>query len=321
MNVLIGSTVMRLHEFVPELSVQFPKLQFEVCLDHNSLIEHISNADIYLGWLNREAFLAAKNLKWVQSPSSGTNHYLTIPELVESDVLLTSASGTHGACLAESTMGMIFAFTRGIRTCIQNQSTKRWDANRHVRSELKELTGSTMGIVGFGATGRALAKRAFAFDMRIVAVDLYPKEKPEYIDHLWGLDRLGDLLQTSDYVVVMVPYTEQTQGMIGAEQLAKMKPTAMLVIMSRGGIVDQSALVEALKSNKLAAAASDVFSPEPLPPDNELWEIENMLITSHVAGGTQLEGQYAIQIFTENLSRFLNGDHGLKNLVHKKRGF
>lgn len=322
MKVLVGPNGdMGLENSIPELSDQFPNVEFQVYSSYDAVAKNIADADIMVGWLNQEIFQNAKNLKWIQSISSGTNHYLNIPGLADSEVLLTSASGTHAACLAESTMGMIFAFTRGIRSSIQKQTAKQWNENRYIRRDMKELTGSTMGIIGFGATGRALARRAFAFDMRIVAVDVFPSDKPEYVDNLWGIDQLSDLLKTSDYVVIMAPYTDQTKGMIGRKELADMKSSAMLLIMSRGGIVDQEALSEVLKNGRLSAAASDVFSPEPLSIDSDLWDLENMLITPHIAGGTQLEGQYITQIFSDNLQRFVKGDYELKNLVHKKRGF
>jgi len=283
-------------------------------------MEAIADADVYLGWLDRVHFLAAKKLKWIQSPSTGVNYYLAIQELVESNVLLTSARGTHSNCLAESVLAMILAFTRGIRDSVLRQQQHVW-ALREIRPKLVELTGSTLGIVGLGASGRALARRAHAFDMRIIAVDLYPVDKPDYVAELWGLDRLNDLLRESDYVVVTVPYTPQTHGMIGAEQLALMKPGAMLVGISRGGIIDQKALAQALREKHLAAAALDVFEPEPLPADSELWDLENLLITPHVAGGTQFEAQYLLRIFRENLERFLRGDLPLHNQVDKRQGF
>jgi phosphoglycerate dehydrogenase-like enzyme len=311
---------MGLEEAIPELERKHPDLEFVHCPKREDTLEMIADADIYLGWLNEEILAAAKKLKWVQSPSTGINYYLAIPEFVESDVLLTSARGTHGACLAESVLGMIFAFTRGIRDCVLRQQERLW-AVREVRPKLVELTGSTMGIIGFGAVGRALAVRARAFDMRIVAVDLYPDDKPGYVSELWGVDRLDDLLRDSDYVVVTVPYTLQTEGMIGPEQLTLMKPSAMLVGISRGGIIDQEALARALREKRLAAAALDVFRPEPLPADSELWDLENLLITPHTAGGTQFERQHVLDIFDENLGRFLRGDLPLRNQIDKQRGF
>jgi phosphoglycerate dehydrogenase-like enzyme len=128
-------------------------------------------------------------------------------------------------------------------------------------------------------------------------------------------------LAESDYVVVLVPYTAQTEKMIGAAQLAKMKPSALLVPMSRGGIVDQDALIAALKNGQIAGAALDVFRPEPLPADSELWTLPNVLIAPHIAGGTQHEGKYVLEIFTENLGRFLRNERPLRNHVNKQAGF
>ena len=320
MQVLIGPNFMGLEQGIPALQEQFPQLDIRYCPDRNQLAEAIADAEVYVGWMNRDLFLAAKKLRWVQSPSSGINYYLEIPELVESDVLLTSARGTHGACLAESTFAMILAFTREIRRFILAQLEHRW-TNRELRCEMIELTGTTIGIIGFGTVGRAIAHRAQAFGMRILAVDLYPEVKPEYVAELWGLDRLDDLLAASDFVVVTVPSTPATHGMIGAEQLAKMRENALLVGISRGGIIDEDALVDALRANRIRGAALDVFEQEPLPADSELWDLPNLLITPHAAGGTQYEGQYVLDILTENLDRFLNNRVPLRNQIDKQRGF
>ena len=320
MKVLVGANFMGLEKAIPDLKQKHPEIEFAYCPSREETTSMIGDADIYMGWLNRDIYMAAKQLKWIQSPSSGVNYFLEIPELVESDVLLTSASGTHGAAVAESAMAMILAITRGIRAAVFSQQNHSWDG-RQIRSSMVELTGSTIGIIGFGAIGRALAKRAKAFDMRVIAVDLYPKEKPDYVDELWGLNRLDDLLRQSDYAVVMTPYTPETDGMIGAAQIALMKPTAMLVAMSRGGIVDQEAMAAALREKRIAAAAIDVAKPEPLPADNELWDLDNLLIAPHVAGGTQYEAKYVMEIFTENLERFSHNKLPLRNQVNKRAGF
>jgi D-2-hydroxyacid dehydrogenase (NADP+) len=320
MKVLIGGNSIGLEQAIPDLQTKYPDIEFVHCPSRDETADWIGDVDIYLGWLDRGAFLAAKQLKWIQSPSTGVNYFLAIPELAKSDVLLTSASGTHGPGLAESVLGMIFAFTRGIRDAIFGQQQHEW-AIRHIRPKLVELTGSTMGIIGFGNLGRSLAKRAQAFDVRIIATDVFPTHKPDYVAELWGPDRLDDLLRQSDYVVVTVPYTPETDGMIGAKQLALIKPGAMLIGISRGGIIDQSALAEALRQNRLAAAAIDVCKPEPLPADSELWDLENLLITPHAAGGTQFEKERVLEIFYENLERYLTGKLPLRNQVDKQLGF
>lgn len=320
MKFLIGANPMGLEKAIPDLQKKYPDIQFVHAPDRAKLVDDIADAEVYVGWISREAFLAAKKLKWIQSPSSGINYYLAIPELVASDVILCSASGTHGACLAESALGMIFAFTRGIRASIQAQPEHKWVAQQ-VRPHLFELTESTIGIVGFGRVGRAIAKRAAAFDARILGVDMFPSNKPDYVAELWGLDKLDELLKQSDFVIVTVPYTPDTHGMIGAAQLALMKPTAMMVGISRGGIIDQVALTAALKEGKLAAAALDVCEPEPLPADNPLWDAPNLLLTPHIAGGTQWEGKYILEIMYENLEKYLKGVRPLRNEIDKVRGF
>ncbi len=320
MKVLIGANNMGLETYLDELRHEFPDVEFAYCARREDTAEAIVDADIYMGWLNREIFLAAKKLKWIQSPSSGANYYLAIPELVESDVLLTSAVGTHSACLAESVMGMLLAFTRGIRQFVLRQERHEWSLNE-MRCQLTELTRSTMGIIGFGTVGRATAERAAAFGMRILAVDAYPGIKPDHVEALWDLSGLDELLAQSDVVVVTVPYTSETDHMIGSEEIAKMKPGSYLIGISRGKIIDEDALVEALRSGHLAGAALDVFAQEPLPPDSELWDVENLLITPHAAGGTQYEGEHVMGIFKENLKKFLNGDLPLRNQVNKQLGW
>lgn len=320
MKVLVGPNFFGLEKVLPELARTYPQLELVHCQDRAKLTSEIADADIYVGWLNRDVFLAAKALKWIQSPSSGINYYLAIPELVESEVLLTSARGTHGACLAEHAFAMILAFTRHIRDFVVHQQSHHWSI-RELRREMLELTGSTIGIIGFGVSGRAVARRAQAFGMRILAVDLFPVERPDYVSRLSDLDGLDELLRESDYIVVTVPYTSQTRNMIGPDQLALMKPGAFLIGISRGGVIDEEAMADALRSGRLAGAALDVFAKEPLPEDSELWDLDNLLITPHVGGGTQFETEHILEIFTENLGRFLQDEFPLRNQVDKQRGF
>jgi phosphoglycerate dehydrogenase-like enzyme len=238
---------------------------------------------------------------------------------VEGNVLLTSASGTHGICVAESAIAMILAHTRGIAKSFAYNRDHTW-APRELRRELVVLKGSTLGIIGLGSIGRALAQRARGFEMRIIAVDV-AGERPGTVDELWSPDRLDDLLRESDYVAVAVPFTEETANLIGEREIGLMKPSAMLVVMSRGGIVQEDALEKALSGGRLAAAAMDVFETEPLPPESNLWDMENLIMTSHIAGGTQFESDTLIEIFTENLGKMLRGELPLRNQVDKKKGY
>jgi len=320
MKVLFGPNMMGLEKGIPALKQANPTIEFVHCPDQKALAAAIADAEIYMGHINREVFLAAQQLKWIQSPSTGINYYLNIPELKDGPCILTGARGTHAACVAESALAMILAFTRGIRESIQLQPQHKW-AMREVRSKLLELSRLTMGIIAFGSIGRALAKRAKAFDMRVIVTDAFPPAKPEFVDEMWSMDRLDDLLRQSDIVVVAAPWSPEAQGLIGAAQIALMKPTAMLVGISRGGIIDQGALAQALREKKIACAALDVFEPEPLPADNELWDIENLLVASHIAGGTQYEAEYLLEIFNENLGKYLRGEFPLRNQADKQKGY
>lgn len=320
MKVLIGANPMGLEDVLPPTGEDHSDVEFVHEPDREKLRAAIADADVYVGWIGRDAFLDAKKLRWIQSPSSGTNYYLEIPELVESKVLLTSARGTHAACVAESAMAMILSFTRGVRASVLAQRAHQWAAQT-VRPMMRELTGSTLGIVGIGAIGQGIAKRAHAFDMRVIAVDAFTTDGGDHVESVWPLDRLNDLMAESDFVVVTLPWTTETDGMVGAAEIAAMKKTAMLIGVSRGGIIDQDALGQALRDRTLACAALDVFKPEPLPSDSDLWDLDNLLILPHVAGGTQLEGHYIADIFGENLGRFIRDELPLRNQVDKIRGF
>ncbi len=319
MKVLIGPTP-GLPQALPDLQKEFPQIQFESFMTAPDMAVAIADADAYVGMLTRDLFLAAKKLKWIQSPSTGVDFYTVIPELVASNVRLTSARGVHTSCVAESTMAMILAITRGVVGSVKNQQKHRW-AFFELRGELVELTGSTFGLIGLGAIGRAIAKRAYAFDARVVAVDLAPLDKPDYVAELWGMDHLDELLRISDYVIVTVPKTPQTVGMIGAKQITLMKSSAMLVGISRGGIIEESALVLALKGKRIALAALDVVDPEPPPENSDLWDLENLLLCPHIAGSTQYADQHLLAIFRENLDRFVHGRFPLRNEVDKKAGY
>lgn len=320
MRVVVGPNILGLELMVPALAQAHPEYEFSFCSERSQLAAALQDADVLFGWLNRDELLRARSLKWVQSPSSGINNYLDIPEFVESDILLTSARGTHGPVLADHVFAMILCHTRKLREALLNQAARRWE-QAALRAQSIELTGSTMGIVGLGCVGREVARRAEAFGMRVLAVDAFPGERPGGVERLDDLSGLPALLAESEYVVVTVPYTPDTHGMIGAREFAQMKPGAFVVGISRGGIVDEAALAQALRTSKLAGAAMDVCVEEPLPATSELWGLDNLLITPHSAGGTQLERQRLFEIFHENLDRFLQRRFPLRNQIDKRRGF
>ena len=181
MKILIGTDRYDLGALIPELSHKYPDVTFDLCTDRKHIINQIGDAEVFVGWLNRDDFLAGKNLKWIQSPSTGADSFLRIPELRDGDVILTNARGTHGAPLAEHALAMILTINRGLKAYINAQAQQHWDPTVR-EAGLTELTGSTMGIVGFGVVGQALAERAKAFGMRILAVDRYPGLQPAYVE-------------------------------------------------------------------------------------------------------------------------------------------
>ncbi len=320
MKIVVGPNQLGLEKVVPKLQAAFPALQVQEAYEKAAFARALEDADILWGWCNRAEFLGAPRLRWIQAPSTGVNGFMEIPELVASEVLLTNARGAHGASLADQTMAMLLFFSRGLGASFRMQQQHHW-ASVELRNNLRVLAGATLGIIGFGVIGRAVARRAAGFDMRIVAVDLYPGDKPDYVERLEGIEGLTALMAESDYCVVTVPYTPATAGMIGAVEIAQMSDGAFLVGVSRGGIIDERALADALRTGKLAGAALDVFAAEPLPPGSELWDLPNLQLTPHTAGGSQYELEQLYAVMQTNLRKFINGEFPLLNQIDKQRGF
>ncbi|NLV74394.1 MAG: D-2-hydroxyacid dehydrogenase [Chloroflexi bacterium] len=320
MKIVVGPNAIGLERVVGQLQREFPQHEVILAQQPELFRQELADADILWGSCNRAEFLAAPKLRWVQAPSTGVNGFMAIPEFVAGDVLLSNASGTHGNSLADHTMALILAHTRGLTTSFRRQQEHAW-ASRELRNYLLELTDATLGIVGFGVIGRTIAKRAAAFDMRILAVDIIRGQVPAYVKRLDSLEELPAMLAESDYVAVTVPYTPDTLGLIGERELAQIKPGAFLVGVSRGGVIDEDALVAALRSGHLVGAALDVCAVEPLPAESELWDAPNLIITPHTAGGSQFELERLYATFTANIRRFERGELPLINQIDKVRGF
>lgn len=320
MKIVVGRTAMRLHESIPDFQRQFSGHTFVAALERDDILREAVDAHVLIGHPDRPVIAAAKQLKWVQAASTGVDAFMEIPELVNSDVILTNVRGTHGGPLSESVFGMIFYFTRELGNAALKQRERQW-AMMELRPRMRELRGATMGIIGFGGVGRTLGRRAAAFDMRVIAVDKFPSNKPEFCEALWGMERLDDLLAQSDYVVMCAPYTKEAHHMISTRELALIKPTAMMIIISRGGLVDEAALMEALRANRLYAAAVDVFEDNVLKPESPWWDAPNTFVSPHIAGGSNLERDTILEIVTENLTKFLGGVRPLRNEIDKVKGF
>ena len=244
---------------------------------------------------------------------AGLEHYM-FPALAESDVTLSNMQGIYSDNIADHVMGYILMFARGFHIFLRQQLQRNWAKEAPVL----HLADTTLGVIGLGGIGTAVAKRGAAAEMRVIATNAVPIEKPDFVDALWGLDRLDDLLAEADFVVSCVPHTPETFKMINTDQLSQMKKTAYLINISRGVVVDLAALTSALEADEIAGAGLDVFETEPLPADHPLWGMENVIITPHTAGAGPHTADRRIEVVRANLRRFVAGEP-VRNVVDKNR--
>jgi phosphoglycerate dehydrogenase-like enzyme len=277
------------------------------------------DADGVYGWPSAAVLASARKLRWLQSPSAGVERIWALPDLQRSEVVITNARGAHAVNMAEHVFAMMLAFSRGILKAREFQHERRWEA-RVAREYCYELAEKTMGVIGYGNIGRQVARRARAFDMRVLAVDAQPGQSDDPSTTIWPLDRLDDLLGQSDVVVISAPATPESKHLIGAAELAKMKREAGLVVISRGALFDHDALAAALRDGTIAWAGVDATEPEPLPPDSPLWDVETCLVTPHSSGHSIEKERRVIEIVRENALRLARGQP-LVNVVDKAKGY
>ncbi len=263
----------------------------------------------------------APKLRWVQITAAGVEGLLD-SELARSGVTLTTASGIHAVPIGEYVMGAMLSFAKGLPTAMRAQAERTW---RPYLAE--ELYGKTVGILGLGAIGSYVAKLAKADGMRVLAIrrsaqQREPGQKAGIadVDELLSPSDLPYLLSQADYLVIAVPLTAESRGLIGEQELQSMKPTARLINISRGAVINETALVRALEEGWIAGAALDVFEQEPLPGDSELWGMDNVILTPHISGGTPVYMERAVELFCDNLRRYLAGEP-LRNVVDLQRGY
>ena len=281
-------------------------------------IRHIADADVVLGFVTRDMFLAARELRWVQSISSGVDMFL-YDEFRDSDVVLTSEKGLVGEHLADHGFGLLLMLTRQLATALKH-GPDAWNHRPGMRRQEIELTGTVMGIFGFGGTGRAMARRAAAFGMTVNALDRDPVPTSPEVDTVWGPDRFDDLLGTSDVVSICCPLTPETRGRFDASAFAGMRPTAYLVNVTRGEVMVEDDLADALESGQIAGAGLDVAPREPLPADSRLWNLPNVVMTPHMAGASQFRAARNLDRFVDNLERFRAGEP-LEGVIDKALGY
>jgi len=282
----------------------------------------LPEADVVLGFAVRPAnFERARRLRWIHSTAASVTGVL-FPELAASDVIVTNARGLHADAMAEHALAMMLAFARKLHRARDAQRAHEWaQAVMWEQSPaIGSLAGGTLGLVGLGAIGSAIAVRAKALGMRVLAVRRQPAADAAPADEQWPVSRLRELLPRVDWLVLTAPHTRETERMIGREELALLRADARLVNLGRGALVDETALIEALRAGRLAGAALDVFESEPLPPTSPLWDLPEVILTPHTSGLAPRLWERAMEQFAANLRRFIAGEP-LENVVDKQAGY
>ena len=266
--------------------------------------------------LTREVWVRAPKLRWFHSLSAGVESSM-FPELVASDIPVSNGAGVFARSLGEFVIASALHFNKDLERMKRQQREGRWEI-----FDVGELYGKTMGIIGYGAIGRCSAKLARAFGMKVVALRRRPElsSGDPLVDKVYTNDQICNLMQESDFVVVSAPLTPDTRGMVGEKELAAMKPSAVIINVGRGPVIQEAALVKALEEKRILGAALDVFDTEPLPAGHAFYKLENVLLSPHTADHTPGWIESAVEFFLENFERFRKGEP-LQNLVNKKAGY
>lgn len=309
--------------FAERLREAFPRIEVVNLTTYDLPEEQIRDAEVVVSWLlTEEAAKAARKLRWLHCTSAAV-HQLLYPEIVNSDIILTNGSEVHAAVVAEHIIALVLALARKLPEAARFQQRRQWGQQDiwRIQPHPREVAGATLGLIGLGNIGREAARRAAALGMRVIAVREHPeKGGPETVAKVFGPAQIDTMLAQSDYVVLAAPVTSTTKNLISAARLAHMKPDARLINVGRGPLVDEDALIRALREGRIAGAALDVFVEEPLPSDSPLWDMEHVLITPHTGSNSdkQWERQYAL--VAENLRLYLNHEP-LLSVVDKRRGY
>ena len=295
----------------------------------------IVDAEGFFGKITPSLLVSARSLRWVQAPTASLEHYM-FPELVEHSCQLTNMRGLYSDMIGDQVLGYIICFARKLHFYIRNQMESRWEAagGEAARSQFFlgpgksspidlahiHLGDATLGIVGLGGIGTEIARRAAACGMRVIAVDPVRESPPDGVASLRKLEALPQLLKESDFVAIAAPHTPETYKMFRRQQFQQMKPSAYLINIGRGAIVDLTDLTEALVNHEVAGAALDVFETEPLPRDHPLWKMDNVIITPHVAGASPKVASRHLEVLLDNIGRFSSGSP-LRNVVDKTKWY
>jgi D-2-hydroxyacid dehydrogenase (NADP+) len=294
------------NQYRERLQARFPELAIDVADHHSKVGARIANADALLTFapmLSTKVLESAARLRWVQALGTGVDN-LTDQAALRKDIIVTNVRGIHGAPVSEAAIATMLALARDLPRAVRAQDQRQW---RRFPAQL--LHNKTVGIFGIGAIAEALAPKCKAFGMRVVGVSSAPRAVAGF-DRMHGREELLKVAGEFDFFVLLTPLTEKTRNSIDAKVFAAMKPTSFLINLARGGVVDETALVEALKSGRIGGAALDVFSQEPLPADHPFWSMQNVIMTTHQGGFCDVYVDYALPTVEANMQCFLAGDIG-----------
>ena len=307
------------HQSDPQLR-QLAGLPHAVAASPSEVSAATQPADVILHWagsrdLLRAAFLANPGVRWIHSRSAGLDSIL-FPELIASAVPLTNGSGVFSPSLGEFALAAILYFAKDFRRMLRNQQAGRWEP-----FDVEEISGRTVGIVGYGDIGRNVTSRVHAMGMRVLALKRHKPASPDpLVDGFFQPRDLNAMLSRCDYIVVAAPLTPETRHMIGDAAFGAMKSNAVVINIGRGPVIDQAALVRALTERRIKGAGLDVFEQEPIPADDPIWKLDNVLISPHCADHTADWLDQAMQFFLVQYERFSSGQP-LKNVVEKHLGY
>ena len=305
------------------LRQEFPQLEVVNLPSYQGIDQQIRDAEVVIGWsLRPEQLKAARQLRWIHSPAAAV-HQLLFPELIDSHVLLTNGREVNGPVVAEHVIALILALAKNLHLAARFQQQRIWaqDAVWNSQPRPREIAGALLGLVGLGSIGSRVASNATALGMRVIAIrENLQKPKPEGVEKVMPAAEIDELISQSDYVALTVPVTPATRGLMNARRIAKMKPDACLINVGRGPLVDEAALIAALRERRIGGAALDVFEQEPLPGDSPLWDLENLLVTPHTAGLSERLWDRQYKLISENLRRYLE-HRPLLAVVDKHKGY
>ena len=284
----------------------------------DQLLDVAEHVVVIGGHLKPDVLQQLPNLEWYQQWGAGADWLLRHPWAQTAPFVLTNVAGIHALQIGEHVFATLLALIRKVPDAVRAQEARHWHSPDHATFD--ELADGRMLVLGFGAIGERVAHLARAFGMTVDAIRSSRSEAPEGVARMGTQEDLQSFLPDADAVVITLPLTERTWGLIGAAAFHAMKPAARLVNIGRGGIVDEDALLDALRSGEIAGAALDVFAEEPLPQDSPLWDAPNLLVTAHYAGSTRHYDERALEVFVENAERWVAGEP-LTRVVDKERGY